>query len=578
MLRTYLAAAGAARLADEMVAVAVVLLVHARTSDLALAGAVVAAYTLPSVLSGPLLGAWLDRSRRPAVALAGNQFLLAAVAIGLWWTIGRAPVAVVLGLAVLTGVTLPLTSGGFSSLVPRLVPAAGVARATDADALLFGVAAIGGPALAGALAVTAGEGVAVLVIAVLAGMGGGCAAVLRPARRDGTDAPPRLATAVRRGFAHLVSTPPLRGATLTTVIGLGSVGVLVTALPVRVGELGADAGVAGLVWTALEAGCVAGLLLVRRHLPRWAPEHVVFVATALYGLALAAWPLAGSVPALLALAALAGLVQGPVLTSIITARRLHSPADLLGQVSTTGASLKIGAFSVGAAAGGPLVSSWGGAGAVVVVAVGQLVAAAAGRAVATAAGRAVTTAAGRAVTTAAGRAVTTAAGRPQALGMRSPSPAGTPVARPSTEIRGAPMSTPPLPPEADALLRRPNPCVMATLRSDGTPVSTATWYLWEDGRVVISLDEARVRLKHLRRDPRVTFTVLAEDDWYTHVTLVGRVVEMYEDEDRKDIDRLSGHYTGKPYPDRVNTRVTAKIEVDRWHGWGAMKDNDQPSG
>ncbi|MGY0065774.1 PPOX class F420-dependent oxidoreductase [Streptomyces sp. QTS137] len=139
------------------------------------------------------------------------------------------------------------------------------------------------------------------------------------------------------------------------------------------------------------------------------------------------------------------------------------------------------------------------------------------------------------------------------------------------------MSKPPLPPQADVLLGRPNPCVMATLRSDGTPVSTPTWYVWENGRVLISLDEGRVRLKHLRRDPRVTLTVLAEDDWYTHVTLIGRVVELKDDEGLADIDRLSRHYTGNPYPDRVRPRVSAWIEVERWHGWGAMKDSDQPS-
>ncbi|MGW3682850.1 PPOX class F420-dependent oxidoreductase [Streptomyces prasinus] len=139
------------------------------------------------------------------------------------------------------------------------------------------------------------------------------------------------------------------------------------------------------------------------------------------------------------------------------------------------------------------------------------------------------------------------------------------------------MSKPPLPPEADALLGRANPCVMATLRSDGTPVSTPTWYMWEDGRVLISLDEGRVRLKHLRRDPRVTLTVLADDDWYTHVTLIGRVVELNDDEGLADIDRISRHYTGNPYPDRVRARVSAWIEVERWHGWGEMKDNSQAS-
>lgn len=139
------------------------------------------------------------------------------------------------------------------------------------------------------------------------------------------------------------------------------------------------------------------------------------------------------------------------------------------------------------------------------------------------------------------------------------------------------MSKPPLPPEAVELLRRPNPCVVATLRADGAPVSTATWYLWDDGRVLINMDEGRVRLKHLRNDPRITLTVLADDDWYTHVTLIGRVAEMYDDEGLTDIDRLSTHYTGKPYPERSRTRVSAWVEVERWHGWGTLKDSDQAS-
>lgn len=36
------------------------------------------------------------------------------------------------------------------------------------------------------------------------------------------------------------------------------------------------------------------------------------------------------------------------------------------------------------------------------------------------------------------------------------------------------MSKPPLPAEAQRLLRRPNPAVMATLRSDGTTVTNPT--------------------------------------------------------------------------------------------------------
>jgi PPOX class probable F420-dependent enzyme len=135
------------------------------------------------------------------------------------------------------------------------------------------------------------------------------------------------------------------------------------------------------------------------------------------------------------------------------------------------------------------------------------------------------------------------------------------------------MSKPPLPPEADALLAKPNPCVIATLRSDGAPVTTPTWYLWENGRALVNMDEGRVRLKHLQGDPRVSLTVIDGDDWYTHVTLIGRVTETHDDEKLADIDRIARHYTGEPYPDRVRARVSAWITVDRWHGWGTLKDS-----
>ncbi|GAA0464034.1 MULTISPECIES: PPOX class F420-dependent oxidoreductase [Streptomyces] len=138
------------------------------------------------------------------------------------------------------------------------------------------------------------------------------------------------------------------------------------------------------------------------------------------------------------------------------------------------------------------------------------------------------------------------------------------------------MSNPPLPEAAVAMLSKANPAVITTLRSDGQPVSTATWYLWDDGRVLVNMDEGRKRLNHLRRDPRVTLTVLDEESWYTHISIIGRVVEFRDDEGLADIDRLAQHYMGKEYPQRDRARVSAWIEIDRWHGWGTLKDNDQP--
>jgi PPOX class probable F420-dependent enzyme len=130
----------------------------------------------------------------------------------------------------------------------------------------------------------------------------------------------------------------------------------------------------------------------------------------------------------------------------------------------------------------------------------------------------------------------------------------------------------PFPDDVRVLLTKPNPAVVATLRSDGQPISVATWYLLEDDdRVLLNLDATRVRLKHLRDDPRLTLTILDEAGWYTHVSLIGRVVEMRDDVSLVDIDRLSTHYGGGPYPDRDSPRVSAWMQVDRWHGWGAAR-------
>ncbi|MEV8631959.1 PPOX class F420-dependent oxidoreductase [Streptosporangium sp. NPDC051023] len=137
------------------------------------------------------------------------------------------------------------------------------------------------------------------------------------------------------------------------------------------------------------------------------------------------------------------------------------------------------------------------------------------------------------------------------------------------------MSKPPLPEEAVAMLRKPNPAVITTLQPDGQPVSTATWYLWDDGRILVNMDEGRKRLSYLRNDPRVTLTVIDEGNWYTHVSIIGHVAEIRDDEDLTDIDRLSQQYGGQKYPRRDRGRVSAWIEIDRWHGWGTLKDNSQ---
>jgi PPOX class probable F420-dependent enzyme len=123
----------------------------------------------------------------------------------------------------------------------------------------------------------------------------------------------------------------------------------------------------------------------------------------------------------------------------------------------------------------------------------------------------------------------------------------------------------PLPAELVEFLKRPHAAVVATVRSDGAPYSAATWYDWDDGRILLNMDAERLRLKHMRRDGRVAVTVLDLGDWYRAVTVLGRVVELRDDEGLVDIHRLSQRYRGAPYRNPKRPRVTALVEPERWH-------------
>ena len=127
------------------------------------------------------------------------------------------------------------------------------------------------------------------------------------------------------------------------------------------------------------------------------------------------------------------------------------------------------------------------------------------------------------------------------------------------------MPLAPLPDEVVEFLKKPHAAVISTVRSDGAPYSAATWYDWDDGRILVNMDFERLRLSHMRRDPRVAVTVLDIGDWYRAVTVLGTVVEIRDDNGLADIDRLSVRYRGTPYWDRERKRITAFIAPERWH-------------
>ena len=153
-----------------------------------------------------MLGAWLDRTPRRRVALATNQVLLAASLFAILAAAGCAPGGALLALAALAGLTGPLATGGYTSMIPLLVLKLLLARANALEATSFNTAAIAGPAVAGAVAAAAGPAGAVLAEAALAALALPAIARLPRVEAAAGDQPAPLAATIRQGLALLART------------------------------------------------------------------------------------------------------------------------------------------------------------------------------------------------------------------------------------------------------------------------------------------------------------------------------------------------------------------------------------
>ncbi len=352
-------ASTSARLANETARVAMVLLVLERTRSPALAGVVVAASTLPSLVTGPLLGAWLDRTPHRRRAFAANQVALLGAMIGLLFAVDHAPSYVVVLLGLLCGITSPVLTGGFTGLIAPLVPAGLLRRAYGAEATSYNVAGVAGPALAGILTAAVGASFAVGVTAGLSFLA--LLAVLRvpmPAPEPDPNAKGLLRT-VLIGLQHLSRTSALRSITIATTLSMGGLGALPVVFPLLAEDLGAHASAAGYLFSTFAVGAMAGSLTIASRAPRTGPMRMAFLGVAGLSVAFSAVALAPNLPVALACILVAGALEGPVLASTLAVRELHSPAAMRTQVVTTAASLKFGAFAAGSAVAGGLVAAYG---------------------------------------------------------------------------------------------------------------------------------------------------------------------------------------------------------------------------
>jgi MFS family permease len=376
----FVSAATLARVSDEMFSVGVVLLVLDRTGSAGLAGLAVAAITLPSLISGPLLGAWLDLTGRRRSLMVADQLVIATTLTALVLVVGHGPNWLIPLVVVPAGITYPLSFGGFTSFIPAIVPEELLAPANALETTSFNSALVVGPALAGTLSGAVSPASSLVVEACLA-----LAALLLILRIPGLDrAGSReqgrtLLGVAAAGIRQIVRVPELRGITFAAAIGLGGLGLMTVAFPLfAVEHLGGERSDAGYMWAAFAAGSTIGALALVRLQRRIPPERIVLTGYALFGAVMLTWPLAGSLPALMALVAVAGLADGPALAAQFAVRQQVVPPSLYGQVFTTAAGLKVGSFAVGAALAGPVATGLGSAEAILVSAGAQMTAAVVG--------------------------------------------------------------------------------------------------------------------------------------------------------------------------------------------------------
>jgi PPOX class probable F420-dependent enzyme len=121
-----------------------------------------------------------------------------------------------------------------------------------------------------------------------------------------------------------------------------------------------------------------------------------------------------------------------------------------------------------------------------------------------------------------------------------------------------------------SILEAPGVAVLSTIGPDGTPQSSAIWYVLDGGEVRASLLETRQKVKNLRRDRRCSLLVWEVGNPYKTIELRGRA-ELEVDGGRELLARVLQQYGRDPatFPDdRSIDRIAVTFVPERVNTWG----------
>jgi PPOX class probable F420-dependent enzyme len=119
---------------------------------------------------------------------------------------------------------------------------------------------------------------------------------------------------------------------------------------------------------------------------------------------------------------------------------------------------------------------------------------------------------------------------------------------------------------ARELLEGKNFVTLGSIAKDGRPQLNVIWGDVEGDQVRVNSAEGRQWPKNLRRDPRVTLTVMNQENPYEYGVIVGRVTEDTHEGADEHIDSLAKKYLDAdtyPYRQEGEQRVMFKIEPEK---------------
>lgn len=335
--------------------VALPVLTVSTVNDVALGGLLVAAAFGPSVIAAPVVGALLDRSRRPRTMI-GIAGLVVALGLTGATFLGIIPTALVtLGLLA-SGVAAPFFQGGMSSFVAEEI--SGERRAFALDALSFNISTIVGPSIVAVTTALASArlALAVLALSALIGVAGTAFTNLRPRSKPSRSIPRTIAA----GLHHITMHRPLMLViTSGAVTQLGQGALPVTAVLLALDRAG-SAGDGALIMSIFAMGGLLGAVATAaRPAGRTRPEvTMIFGFVAIGILTISAGIDLGLIWTMVILG-IAGMFTSPSLAAMLMLRKQQSPLALRGQVFTVAAGIRATASAVGAALAG-LASGFGG--------------------------------------------------------------------------------------------------------------------------------------------------------------------------------------------------------------------------